>query len=75
LQVFAAILTMRLLLYWFNVSWQHEPFKSLRSLTDPVLNPCLGILPSFRGVDFSPVLLLYGLGFVAKQLRIVAGGV
>lgn len=49
-----------------------EPFRFLRTITDPVLNGCRGIIPPISGIDVSPMLLFFGLNFVAKQLRIMA---
>ncbi|KAL6749976.1 hypothetical protein V8C86DRAFT_2824720 [Haematococcus lacustris] len=66
------ILTIRVLLTWFSVRWQSEPFRTLRTLTDPVMNSVRGLLPPLGGIDFSPMLLFFGLNFLAKQLRLMA---
>ncbi|GFH28576.1 uncharacterized protein HaLaN_27087 [Haematococcus lacustris] len=51
---------------------QSEPFRTLRTLTDPVMNSVRGLLPPLGGIDFSPMLLFFGLNFLAKQLRLMA---
>jgi YggT family protein len=39
-------------------------WRALNALTEPVLAPIRNILPSFGGVDISPVVLLIGLQFL-----------
>jgi YggT family protein len=39
-------------------------WRALNALTEPVLQPIRNILPSFGGLDISPVVLLLGLSFL-----------
>ena len=46
-------------------------WNALNNLTEPLLRPIRSILPSFGGVDISPVILLLLLQFLRD---LVAGG-
>jgi YggT family protein len=49
-------------------------WNALNALTEPVLRPIRQILPSFGGVDISPVVLLLLLSFLTNLIRGSAGG-
>ena len=42
--------------------------KSLSALVIPVIRPIQRILPSFGGLDFSPIVLILGINFVRTLL-------
>jgi YggT family protein len=51
-------------------------WKALNALTEPVLRPIRNILPSFGGLDISPVILLLALSFLKDLIsRSMMGGV
>lgn len=51
-------------------------WKALNALTEPVLRPIRNILPSFGGLDISPVILLLALSFLKDLIsRSAMGGV
>eukprot|EP00198_Chlamydomonas_reinhardtii_P002584 XP_001691920.1 predicted protein [Chlamydomonas reinhardtii] len=69
LQIYLLVLTLRVILTWFrNINWYNEPFATLRQFTDPFLNTFRGILPSFGGIDVSPMIGFFILNFVRNQL-------
>ncbi|KAG2501712.1 hypothetical protein HYH03_000213 [Edaphochlamys debaryana] len=69
LDIYLLILTLRVILTWFrNINWFSEPFATLRQFTDPFLNTFRGILPSFGGIDVSPMIGFVLLNFVRNQL-------
>ena len=63
------LLMARMVLSWTNIggyqlrSWVYR-------LTEPLLQPIRNLLPQSGGVDFSPMVLLFGLLFLR---RILAG--
>ncbi|KXZ55540.1 hypothetical protein GPECTOR_2g1089 [Gonium pectorale] len=69
LDIYLLVLTLRVILTWFrNINWSGEPFVTLRQFTDPFLNTFRGILPSFGGIDVSPMIGFLLLNFVRNQL-------
>ena len=43
-------------------------YSSLNRLLDPVLDPIRKILPDTGMIDFSPIILMIGLGFIKNLL-------
>lgn len=69
LNIYFALLIIRILLSWFpNVNWMNPPFSILSQLTDPYLNLFRSIIPPLGGIDFSPILAIFLLQFVANVL-------
>ncbi|KAG2435723.1 hypothetical protein HXX76_006920 [Chlamydomonas incerta] len=69
LDIYLLVLTLRVILTWFRtINWLNEPFATLRQFTDPFLNTFRGILPSFGGIDVSPMIGFFILNFVRNQL-------
>lgn len=68
--VFQAVLMVRVLLTWFkNINWFSEPFRTLRTFTDPYLQLFSRIIPPIGGIDLSPMLGFFLLNFVGNMLR------
>ncbi|MGK7907352.1 MAG: YggT family protein [Synechococcus sp.] len=73
LSIYSLMLIVRVLLTWFpNVDWSNPIFSTLRQLTDPYLNIFRSIIPSFGGMDFSPMLAIIALSFIQQALGRVA---
>ncbi|WP_017327606.1 YggT family protein [Synechococcus sp. PCC 7336] len=69
LSIYSILLIIRVLLTWFpNVDWSNPIFSVLRQLTDPYLNLFRSIVPSFGGLDFSPMLAIILLQVVQGAL-------
>lgn len=68
LQIYSAILIIRILLSWFPVDWYSAPFSILSQLTDPYLNIFRRFIPPLGGIDFSPILAIFLLQFVQQAL-------
>ncbi|MGI2904979.1 YggT family protein [Tolypothrix sp. VBCCA 56010] len=67
-QIYSALLIIRVLLTWFpNISWYNQPFSALSQITDPYLNLFRSIIPPLGGMDFSPMLAII-------LLQVVGGG-
>lgn len=73
LNIYFVLLIVRILLSWFpNVNWLSPPFSVLSQLTDPYLNVFRSIIPPLGGIDFSPMLAIFLLQFVANLFAQVA---
>jgi len=70
-QLLQLILIVRILLTWFpNVDWWKQPFKFLREVSDPILEPFKRIIPPIGGLDLSPIVAFFVLGIVEKIILI-----
>ncbi|MCR4881388.1 MAG: YggT family protein [bacterium] len=71
-QILFWILIARILLTWFpNINWYDQPFKTLKEITDPILEPFRKFIPPIGGLDFSPIfafLALYVINYVLVLL-------
>lgn len=61
------------LLFAFNVVDHRQPFLSsvydaISRLLDPLLNPIRRILPNTGAIDFSPMILLFGMWALIRIL-------
>jgi YggT family protein len=74
-QIYGALLLIRVLLTWFpNISWYNQPFSALSQITDPYLNLFRSIIPPLGGMDFSPMLAIILLQVVGGGLVSLAQG-
>lgn len=65
----------RIAVSWIGLSPWHPVVKWLRIIVDPILAPFRRILPNFGGIDFSPILAIVVIYFVAQILQtLVLGG-
>lgn len=64
-QLLQLVIIIRILLTWFpNINWYNQPFKFLRDVTDPMLEPFRKIIPPLGGIDFSPIVLFIVLNML-----------
>lgn len=63
LLVFVAVITS-----WLHLSEDNPIRRVLRIAVDPVLDPLRRLLPSFGGLDFTPMLLIFGLQWVKRTM-------
>jgi YggT family protein len=69
------LIIARIAVSWIGLSPWHPVVKWLRIIVDPILAPFRKILPSFGGIDFSPILAIVVIYFVADILQtLVLGG-
>jgi YggT family protein len=69
LQIYLVLLFIRILLSWFpNINWYDPPFSILSQLTDPYLNIFRSFIPPLGGMDFSPILAIFLIQFLANLL-------
>ena len=65
----------RIAVSWIGLSPWHPVVRWLRIIVDPILAPFRRILPSFSGIDFSPILAIVVIYFVAQILQALVLGV
>jgi len=72
-QIVIWIMIARILLSWFpNINWYNQPFKAMKDITDPILEPFRKIIPPFGGFDFSPIIAFMAVNFIREiVLRIL----
>ena len=69
------LIIARIAVSWIGLSPWHPVVRWLRIIVDPILAPFRRILPSFSGIDFSPILAIVVIFFVAQILQtLVLGG-
>lgn len=70
IDLYEIALIIRIVLSWVPHNPYNQAIRFLYKITDPILNPVRRLIPPFRGIDFSPVIVFLGLGLFKK---IVAG--
>ena len=60
------VLLGRVLASWLDPRLERPVSRRLYSLTEPVLAPIRGLLPRTGMLDLSPLVLLLGLGLLAR---------
>ncbi|MEB3336661.1 MAG: YggT family protein [Leptolyngbyaceae bacterium] len=68
LNIYFILLIIACLLTWFNVDWSNPIFSTLRQLTEPYLNLFRSLIPPMGGIDFSPMLAIFLMQFLARTL-------
>jgi YggT family protein len=67
------LILVRVALSWFPGIDPWNPLvRFLRAVVDPVLRPFRSILPTFGGIDFSPILAIIVLGWVSRLITNIA---
>ncbi|MCP1675151.1 YggT family protein [Natronocella acetinitrilica] len=69
LNVFLFATIIRIVLSWVNPGAHHPAISILDSLTDPLLTPLRRVIPSAGGLDFSPMIVIFGIMFLKMLLR------
>ena len=76
IQIYTWVVIIGVIFSWlvsFNVVNMQNQFVAMvvritHQLTEPALGPIRRFLPSFGGLDFSPIVLLLGLMFINSAL-------
>lgn len=68
------LIIARIAVSWIGLSPWHPVVRWLRIIVDPILAPFRRILPTFSGIDFSPILALVVINIVAQLLQGLVGG-
>jgi YggT family protein len=77
LEIYKWVIIASVIVSWltaFNVinernQFVHMLLRVLYSLTEPVYRPIRRILPSFGGLDLSPIVVLLGIWFIQYTIQ------
>lgn len=73
LNIYLVLIFVRILLSWFqSAEWAMNAMSFLSPITDPYLNIFRSIIPPLGGIDFSAILAIFALQFVARILASLA---
>jgi len=64
--IYSLIVLVAVIASWANLSPDHPVVRVTRTLTEPLLAPLRRVLPSVGGLDFSPMVLLFGLRLLER---------
>ena len=68
LNIYLAIIFVRLLLTWFpNIDWMQQIVGFLSPVTDPYLN-LFRFVPPIGSIDISPIIAIFALQFAMRAL-------
>ena len=68
ISLYEIALLIRIVLSWVPHNPYNQAVQFLYKITDPVLNPVRKLIPPFRDIDFSPVIVFIGLGVVKRMV-------
>jgi YggT family protein len=63
---YSLVVLLAVIASWLNLAPEHPLVRVTRTLTEPVLAPLRRVLPTFGGLDFSPMLLLFALRLLER---------
>lgn len=69
ISLYEIALLIRIVLSWVPHNPYNQAIQFLYKITDPVLDPIRKLIPSIRGIDFSPIIVFFALGIVKKIIR------
>jgi YggT family protein len=77
LRLYVYVIIASAILSWlvaFNVVNRHNDFvrsiwNLVTALTEPLLRPIRNAIPSFGGIDISPIILLLGIFFLQRVIE------
>lgn len=66
--LYEIVLIIRIVLSWVPHNPYNQAVQFLYKITEPVLSPVRRYIPTFRGIDFSPIVVFIGLGFIKRLI-------
>jgi len=68
-QILYICLIARVVVSWLNFYSEGEIVRWIYNITDPVVRPIQQMIPPLSiGIDFSPLIAIFILGFIKKSL-------
>jgi len=68
-QILYICLIARVVVSWLNFYSEGEIVRWIYNITDPVVKPIQQMIPPLSiGIDFSPLIAIFILGFIKKSL-------
>lgn len=74
LDLYSLVVLGAVLISWFQLPPSNPVATFLHTLTEPLLGPIRRLLPDMGGLDFSPLVLLFGLRMLRGLLLASAVG-
>ena len=68
IDIYTYIVLGSVLVSWIQLPRDHPIMRIFDTLVEPALKPIRSILPASGGLDFSPIVLLFGLYFLRNAL-------
>lgn len=72
-ELYSLALLARVLFEWIRVPYSSRVMRFLWDATEPLLAPIRRVLPSFGGLDFSPLIAFFLLNFVERLVFMMLG--
>ncbi|MFQ5636467.1 MAG: YggT family protein [bacterium] len=66
--IYMWMVIIRVVLSWINVSSYNQIVRFIIQITEPVLQKTRALVPSFGGLDFSPMIVIFGLYMIRSFL-------
>ncbi len=68
LRLFTILIFVRVIFSWIRVSPYHPTWgpilRFVYQVTDPIMEPVRRLIPPMGGLDWSPLIVLFGLNFL-----------
>ncbi|HPY97057.1 MAG TPA: YggT family protein [Candidatus Cloacimonadota bacterium] len=62
------VIVIRAIISWFSPDPYNPLYRALISITEPILEPFRRVLPSFGGLDFSPIIVILIIEYIIKGI-------
>ena len=72
-ELYSLALLARILFEWIRVPYSSRVMRFLWDITEPLLAPIRSVLPSFGGLDFSPLIAFFLLNFAQRLVFMMLG--
>ena len=69
IDLYSLVVLAAVIMSWVRIDSKQPLAMIVSSLTDPVLGPLRRALPPMGGLDFSPMVLLFGLQLLGNLFR------
>ncbi len=66
--VYRYLILARIFVSWFRMNPYSPIVQFIFGVTEPVMKPFRRLLPTYSGIDFSPILVLIVIGFVERLI-------
>lgn len=68
IKLYEIVLIVRIVLTWIPHNRYNQAIQVLYKITEPVLAPVRKVIPPIMGMDFSPIVVFIGLGFLKRMM-------
>ncbi len=66
IELYTYVVFASVILSWIRLDPSNPFVRAVNALTEPVLKPIRAVLPTFMGLDFSPLVLLLALSIIRR---------